>query len=440
MIKLSKVKVLSLAVTGIFAIILIFAWPVYQTLAHKNKIAFLPFYRFIAIPKESPGQQILYNPVYQNAAEQMQALLTRHKNDINAPAISAAVAINDQLVWAGVSGWADIEAKIPASPQSQFRIGSTAKALTGTALARMVDANLIDLDQPISNYMQNLPNEQWRQITPRQLASHMAGLPHYKENTDYLGFYKTLTLSTRYEQVEDALSVFDSSELLFSPGKNFSYSSLGTVLLSAIMENAAATPYLDIMQQEVFTPSGMQSTMAEFKGENSDNLVNFYWNDEGRSQQVRKWRKVDLSHRLAGGGFISTSSDLVKMGMAVLRDDFISPATRKTFWTPQTLPDGSETPHGYSLGWRVLTRKLDSELGDITFANHGGVSRGAQSWLMVIPEYQMSVAVNINANTEVFWDFAKVSMQIAKAFIKVKIQAKIQERNHLYSKAANPPN
>ncbi|WDD99636.1 beta-lactamase family protein [Thalassomonas actiniarum] len=426
MFKLSKVKVFSLAITGIFTVMLILAWPVYQTLAHKNKIAFPPFYHFIAIPEESPGGEVLYNPAYQNAAEQMQPLLTRHKAAINAPAISAAVAIDNQLIWAGVSGWADIEEKTPVTTESQFRIGSTSKALTGTALARMVDTGQIELDQPISTYMQNLPNQQWQQITPRQLASHMAGLPHYKENTDYLGFYKTLALSTRYEQVSDALSVFDSSELLFSPGSNFSYSSLGTVLLSAVMENAAETPYLDIMQQAVFTPLKMQATMAEFKGESSSNLASFYWNDEGRSQKVRQWRKVDLSHRLAGGGFISTSSDLVKMGMAVLRDDFISPATRKTFWTPQTLPGGSEAPQGYSLGWRVLTRKIDNELGEITFANHGGVSRGAQSWLMVIPEYQMSVAVNINANTEVFWDFAKISMQIAKAFI--------QERKGLYSK------
>ncbi|WP_281559782.1 serine hydrolase domain-containing protein [Thalassomonas sp. RHCl1] len=432
MFKLSKIKLVSLAITGIFTVMLILAWPVYQTLAHKSKIAFLPFYRFIAIPEESPGREVLHNPAYQNAAEQMLPLLTRHKTAINAPAISAAVAIDNELIWAGVAGWADIEEKKPVTTESQFRIGSTAKALTGTALARMVDAGQIALDQPISTYMQDLPNRQWQQITPRQLASHMAGLPHYKENTDYLGFYKTLTLSTRYEQVEDALSVFDSSELLFSPGSDFSYSSLGTVLLSAVMENALETPYLDIMQQAVFTPLKMQATMAEFKGESSSNLASFYWNDEGRSQKVRQWRKVDLSHRLAGGGFISTSSDLVKMGMAVLRDDFISPATRKTFWTPQTLPDGSEAPQGYSLGWRVLTRKIDNELGEITFANHGGVSRGAQSWLMVIPEYQMSVAVNINANTEVFWDFAKVSMQIAKAFIKVRVQAK----NSLYSKAA----
>ena len=165
----------------------------------------------------------------------------------------------------------------------------------------------------------------------------------------------------------------------------------------------------------------MNATMAEFQGEDSVNLAKFYWNNNGRSNQVRQWRDVDLSHRLAGGGFISTSSDLAKMGNAFLNDDFISAKTRNIFWTPQMLPDGSETPNGYALGWRVLTREIDDEIGEITFANHGGVSRGAQSWLMVLPKHNISVAVNINSNTKVFWDFGKVSMEILKPFLMAKI-------------------
>jgi len=418
MLKSTKVKILSIS---LLSILLILLWPVYESMAYKNKVSFLPFYQFEEIPKTSPSDQILYQDNYQQAANEALALITEHKVAINAPAISAAVAIDGKLVWAGASGWSDIENKTPVTTSTQFRIGSTAKALTGTALARMVDVNKIDLDQKISTYMKNLPNDQWKNITSRQLASHKAGLPHYKENTDYWGLYQTLTLSTRYQKVEDSLSIFDTSELLFTPGTQFHYSTLGTVLLSAVMENVANTPYIEVMKKLVFDPLNMNSTMAEFQGEDSENLAKFYWNNNGSSNQVRQWRNVDLSHRLAGGGYISTSSDLVKMGIAFLDDEFISAKTRNIFWTPQTLPDGSGTPDGYSLGWRVLTRNIDPEVGEITFANHGGVSRGAQSWLMVLPKHNISVAININSNTNVFWDFGKVSMQVLKPFLLEKI-------------------
>ncbi|MEW6984008.1 serine hydrolase domain-containing protein [Colwelliaceae bacterium 6471] len=417
MLKFSKIKVVGIA---IIALVVTLIWPVYEFYAYRGKAEFLPFYQFIAIPNDSPTQQQLYKNEYAATGNNAITLLTQHKTDINAPAISAAVAIDGELIWAGVSGWSDIDAKTPVTTNTQFRIGSTAKALTGTALARMVDTKLIDLDRPISQYMNPLPNKAWGRITARQLASHTAGIPHYKENTDYLGLYKTLALATRYENVEDALTIFDDSELLFTPGTQFSYSTLGTVLLSAVMKNAADIPYLEVMQKQVFEPVKMLSTMAEYQAEGSANLASFYWNDEGKSNQVRKWRNVDLSHRLAGGGFVSTSADLVKMGMAFMQDDFISAPTRAEFWTPQQLPDGSLTPDGYALGWRVITRKIDDDIGEITFVNHGGVSRGAQSWLMALPDHNMAIAVNINANTDVFWDFGKVSMQLAKIFIQAR--------------------
>lgn len=416
MLKITKIKILSLSL--LFTIIIL-VWPVYESMAYRNKMSFLPFYQFDEIPKVNPTDQIIYQKKYQSPANKALNLITKHKMAINAPAISAAVSIDGQLIWAGASGWSDISNRLPVTTNTQFRIGSTSKALTATALARMFDKNMIDLDNKISAYM-SLPNNAWRRITSRQLASHTSGLPHYKENTDYLGLYRTIALSTRYEHVENSLSIFDGSDLLFESGIQFSYSTFGTVLLSAVMENAANTPYLDIMKKQVFAPLNMNATMAEFQGENSDRLAKFYWNNKGRTNSVRPWRDVDLSHRLAGGGFISTSSDLAKMGNAFLNDEFISEKTRNIFWTPQILPDGSETPNGYALGWRIWTSDIGKNIGVITVANHGGVSRGAQSWLMVIPEYNMSVAVNINSNTHVFWDFGKVSMQIMKLFILEK--------------------
>ena len=302
---------------------------------------------------------------------------------------------------------------MPVDSNTLFRIGSTSKALTATGLARLVDKDQVDLDKAISGYMNEIPLG-WQNMTTRQLASHTAGLPHYKSNTDYLGLYKTMSLSSRYSTPKDALTVFDGSELLFKPGQDFSYSSFGTVLLSAVMADAVQVPFLSIMENQVFEPIEMVNTKAEFQVSDQQLLAEFYWNDGGKQNHVRPWREVDLSHRLAGGGFVSTSADLVKLGSAWLNEGYLSQQTRSTFWTPQTLPDGTKTPGGYSLGWRVITLPINQQKTMI--ANHGGVSRGAQSWLMVLPEYSMVVAVNINSNTEVFWDFASVSMKIAELF------------------------
>lgn len=406
MVYTHKYKLLS----GLLALLLLwFAWPVYQFAVEQGKAPALPL-GFITIPTDAPIDQKLYNSAYLQAGERSLQLLAKRKAKIHTPAISAAVAIDGQLVWAGAVGWADIATRKPVTTQTQFRIGSTAKALTATGLARLVDAGMIAVDAPITHYMDDLPNREWGAITPRQLASHTAGLPDYPDNRDWLGLYQSVALNTHFASVRDALEVFDASPLLYQPGADFKYTTYSTVLLSAVMASASHAPYSELMQQQVFTPLGMVATQPEPQIPTSE-MASFYWHEQQFDEKVKLWRTVDLSHRLAGGGFISTSSDLVRLGSAWMDEDFISPATRELFWTPQRLANGEENPQNYALGWRLHTGDEIPEN-----MNHGGVSRGAQSWLMVFPAQKMVVAVNINAKTAVFWDFGSVAVEIAKEF------------------------
>jgi serine beta-lactamase-like protein LACTB len=396
--------------------------PFYGYLSHKGKVPMLPF-SFVTIPAQNPATQLLLDERYKTTGDQAITQLTKHKKTINAPAISAAVAIDCKLVWAGASGWSDIAKQQKVTPNTQFRIGSTTKALTSVGLARLVDEGVIALDVPIEQYHSTLPNPQWNKLTVRQLASHTAGLPHYGENSDFFGKLSTATLSNHYEDVFDSLAVFDTSELLSTPGTKFHYSSNGTVLLSAIMQSAANTSYQNIMSERVFKPAKVYATGPEGDA-NTNDMATFYWNDNGKRTDATPWRDVDLSHRLAAGGFVSTPSDLVKIGSMFLNQEFVSTATSQMFWTPQIVADGTPNPDGYSIGWRVMELDVGGDIGKIKFANHGGVSRGAQSWLMVIPKYQMTIAVNINSKTEYFWTFGKVSLVLARQFIEAKLKLK----------------
>jgi serine beta-lactamase-like protein LACTB, mitochondrial len=422
------IAALSLALlAGLYALL----QPVYQFYSHKGDWP-MPFWGFVTIPEPVPELSRVLDNNYQAAADEAMQKLKMHRQLINSPGISAAVAIDGNLVWQGVAGWADIAAEKPISPQTQFRIGSTSKALTSTLLARMVQQGAIELDTPLQHYKLSERNPNWRNITPRQLASHMAGMPHYNENTDWPGLYKTLALNTRYHDVSDALTVFDDSEVLFSPGEQFSYSSLGTVLLSAVMQEAGGKSYAQLMTTQVLAPLGMAHTTVEpeigVTTSDAAQLARFYWRSDESQPVVRAWRDVDLSHRLAAGGFISTSTDLVRLGLGFLDDDFIAPAVRQQFWTAQQLNNGEVNEEQYAIGWRVREYDFADPLGALFMANHGGVSRGAQSWLMVIPQFNMVVAVNINTKTEQFWDFGKVSVELVRAFLLARQQQALAQQ------------
>lgn len=144
-------------------------------------------------------------------------------------------------------------------------------------MAQLVADKMIDLDAPLLYYFNSITNPAWQSVTARQLASHTSGLPHYKNNTDLIGLYKSIALNEQFDDVTDALELFDSSELLFKPGTQFSYSSYGTVLLSALMQQVSGLTYLDVMQQRVFSPLLMDATQAESQSNKTPNQAIFYW-------------------------------------------------------------------------------------------------------------------------------------------------------------------
>lgn len=386
-------------------------WPVYHFFAHKGQ-APMPAWDYLTLPEQAPSHQTLDDSRYRESAERAQQTIAEHRTAIRAPALSAAVAIEGKRVWAGAVGWADIEKDLAVTPRTRFRIGSTSKPLTITALAKLVTEGTIDLDTSIARYMPNLPNPQWQDITPRHLASHTSGLVDYKHTAEWSGLYRIMALRTDYPNVRDSLEIFDNSPLAFVPGNDFQYTTYSTVLLSAVMQAAADKSFQKLMHNFVFAPLQMTYTSPE-PSSPEPNIARFYWMQGDRA---RPWRKVNLSHRLAGGGFISTPSDLVKLGSAWLNEDFLPTETRRRFWQPQRLANGDVNPQNYALGWR----RHEGDDYMVTQFNHGGVSRGAQCYLMVIPEYQMAVAVSINRKTEEFWDFGEVAVLIARQFMAAR--------------------
>ena len=186
----------------------------------------------------------------------------------------------------------------------------------------------------------------------------------------------------------------------------------------AVISAAAEKPFLKVMEEQVFGPNEMGSTIvAPAQSRGSGDIATFY---KRRGGKVRPWRDVDLSHRLPGGGFASTPTDLVKMGIAMLDETYISAPTREAFWTQQTLANGSVNEQGYAIGWRTREWEIDG-IGLVRNANHGGVSRGAQSWLLVFPDHEMAFAFIINSKTDEFREFGWATYQdLARLFIQAQ--------------------
>jgi len=364
------------------------------------------------IPADAPFEAQILDPRYTSAAIAAEPLVKAAYKELGAPGLSIAVSVDGRVAWTAGMGWANIAWQKPVNAATIFRIGSTSKAITATALARQVDAGLIDFEAPISRYMPKLPNSEWGQLTARQLTSHTAGLVDYRRNRDLYGVVQSVALAKHYDNVADTLEIFDGNALMYPPGTRFHDSSFDMNLMSAVMQAAEKKAFLQIVLERVLAPLGMTSTAGDAMIKETPRMAVFY---RVRGQTAKAWRRIDLSQRWASGGMLSTPSDLTKLCGGWTDPEFLAPKTVATFWEPQRLASGAVNAQGYAHGWRA---RPDSDvLGRKTSRyHHGGVTAGAVSLLVCYPEKRLGIALNINARLQPFERLSDKEPAIARLF------------------------
>src|SRR2546428_1351456 len=294
------------------------------------------------------------------------------------PGVQVAVAVNGKLVWSEGFGYADAERKKPVTRETQFRIGSVSKPLTATAVALLYEQGKVDLDAPVQRYVPSFPDKGYP-ITTRQLAGHLAGIRHYKDQEFFL--------NRRFATVLDGLAIFQDDSLLFPPGTRFSYSSYAWNLVSAVVACASGRNFLHYISAHVFRPLGLTHTAPD----RSDSLLPGrtppYDRDSAGSYHIAP--AVDLSYKWAGGGFVSTAEDLIKFGSALLAPGVLKSETLDLLFTSQRTSAGEETSYG--IGWFLRTDNLGHR-----WAFHGGSAVGGTAALGLDRDSRVVVAILTN--------------------------------------------
>lgn len=347
----------------------------------------------------------------------LDARLSQLLDGAGLPSLSAALATPEGGMWTAAQGWADIDGGVRATPGAMYRTGSMAKPITAVAMMRLAARGALQLDAPLGQGIAGLPAAS-QAITPRQLASHTAGIRHY---TLVEAISSVVRAPVHYPSVQDGLSVFIRDPLLFKPGAGFTYSTYGYSLLSRQLEVAARLPFPAVLKQEVLDPCGMTRTALDAPGPMPDR-VQFYRTANGHYKPAKR---MDSSARIAGGGLVSTPGDLAKFGQCVLSDSLLSADARQTMWTVVTLPDGAPNPQNYGLGWRIdnSTRLLGPDR-PTPIIHHGGQQEGGAGFLLLIPGQKLSVAVMTNSGTD---EAREAVQEAAYALVRTYTERKARE-------------
>ena len=298
------------------------------------------------------------------------------------PGMSVAVMVKDEIVWSRGFGTADLENKIAVTPNTRFRLASVSKLITAAAVARLVDSGKLDLDAPISKYINDLP-ESLGKVTSRQLAGHLAGVRHYQQKD----FVPVSIDNKNYTTVESSLSIFKDDPLLHAPGEKYSYTTFGFTLLSAVVSKAAGEPFLEYVEREVFKPLGITTGGPDSPFLVIPNRTSFYMN--GPNNQILNAPFVNPSYKWGGGGMLMTAEDLARFGNGHLGEGFLKPSTLTEMFESQKTKSGTAT--GVGLTWRIAKGYFGN-----TIYHHEGSMHGTRSALLIYPEKDISVAYMTN--------------------------------------------
>jgi CubicO group peptidase (beta-lactamase class C family) len=273
-------------------------------------------------------------------------------------------------------GVADARTGTAVTPRTLFQIGSITKTYTATLVMSLVDQGLVELDAPVRGYVHGLalPDPS---VTIRHLLTHTAGFTgdHYGRADD--------------RTVADFVASMTQLEQIHSPGRLWSYSNSGFVLLGRVAEVVTGLPYGDALRRHVLLPLGARRTLPSAA--------------EAQGLQVAKGQiPLDLlpGNAPAGSTLVATAADVlrfVQMHLAHGRSPdgtrVVSETAARAMRAPQAdITQTTSLPSAMGLGW--ILRSLRD--GQRVFGHDGATPSQSYSFLSVVPTAEVSVVVLTN--------------------------------------------
>ncbi|WP_416865539.1 MAG: serine hydrolase domain-containing protein [Imperialibacter sp.] len=231
-------------------------------------------------------------------------------------------------------GMADFDAKKALDITSTFYMASVSKQFTTMAVMLLKEEGTLTFDDTLSTYFPSFPL--WAEtVTIRHLLTHTSGIP------DYYGLGAAVPGFTN----SDVVNVVERIDSLnFAPGEQYEYSNTAYVLLSSIVQQVSGKGFNDFMQENIFKPTGMTSTVAydETMPERSNPCKGF--DADGKEDDYPYFTT-------GGGGLYSNVEDMYKWHQALQSYKLVSKATMAEAHKPMTLNDGSTSWYGF--GWML---------------------------------------------------------------------------------------
>jgi CubicO group peptidase (beta-lactamase class C family) len=322
-----------------------------------------------AAPAEAPAAANV-RAAFAGTIKQAEALVASEFAKDGLGSVTVGLVSGPRLVWAKSFGLADIEGRVPATPDTIYRIGSMTKPFTALMLLQLVERGKVHLSEPVETYFPEIKAVQGRQPwypapTFIQLATHTSGID--REPAGPPDRYVVGPVSG-WENV--LVSALPAVKYVSEPDTRFLYANVGYAILGAALGRVAKQPYVDYLREQILVPLGMTHTAFELDAAMRPRLAKGYEVDGGKADPASAARELEAGrgHKVPNGGLFTTVGDLARFVSFQLGEGpetVLSRATRADNLT-RTNSSVLDLSTGYGIGFIVSRRN------DLVIYGHAG--------------------------------------------------------------------
>lgn len=308
------------------------------------------------------------------------------------PGAAVAVGRGGSIAHLATYGYFTYESERRISTDAAFDLASLTKVVaTTTAMMRLYEDGLVDLDAPVSRYVPEFGQAGKDRVTVRQLLSHTGGLIPFRP------FY-SMGIRTR----QGVLDAIFADSLVYEPGTESRYSDFGPITLAILIERVTGQPFARYVRENVFEPLGMWHTgyrrAGAFDPAAVPTEVDDYFRNRTLQGEVHDENAWLLGGTAGHAGLFSTITDLSRFATMLVHEgrigdrQFIQPETVRLFTTPVD----SLRRHTRALGWDTRTPEGYSSAGQLFGPRSFGHTGFTGTSMWIDPDARLYVVLLAN--------------------------------------------
>jgi D-alanyl-D-alanine carboxypeptidase len=302
------------------------------------------------------------------------------------------------------TGLADIESGTEVALDQRFRIGSLTKSFTGSAIVRLAEEGLLDLNAPVSSYLDLLDGyDSLSDISVRQVLNMSSGLDEYATVSFLVDSVLADPLAGYSPEYLLHQALDRSPEPIFTPGTGFCYTNTNYVLLGLLIETLSDKSYEDYIQEQFIAPLGLEDTFVTGDDTFPEDLARGYYDSDGDGE-YEDWTEMNMSYVWSAGCVASTARDVAFWMDALAGGGLAHEAFQADLF------GGQEVTEGVVYGAGIL---VDDNLG----IGHNGTVVGYHADAWHDPLSGATVAVICNTNSPLIDDSRDVTREILEGIL-----------------------